>query len=104
MGLVYLDMLENFAVSQIPPGLLFQQDGTPPPYHVNVTVFCNRTFLGNWIGRGCSIAWPPRSLDLTLLKFFACGFTKSAVHNQSYNYGRERVEGTYHSSNSSNNS
>ncbi|GFY02742.1 hypothetical protein TNCV_3506221 [Trichonephila clavipes] len=26
MGHVYLDMLENFAVPQIPPGFLFQQD------------------------------------------------------------------------------
>ncbi|KAJ4436634.1 hypothetical protein ANN_16765 [Periplaneta americana] len=35
-GVTYLDMLENFAIPQFPPGLTFQQDGTPPHFHRNV--------------------------------------------------------------------
>ncbi|GFQ86607.1 DUF4817 domain-containing protein [Trichonephila clavata] len=50
-GHVYLDMLENFAVPQIPPGFLFQQDDTPPHYHGDVTAFLNKTFQGSKIGR-----------------------------------------------------
>ncbi|GFR12520.1 DUF4817 domain-containing protein [Trichonephila clavata] len=49
-GHVYLDMLENFAVPQIPPGFLFQQDGVPLHYHGDVTAFFNRTFQGSKIG------------------------------------------------------
>jgi hypothetical protein len=38
-GHSYLNMLENFAVPQIPPGFIFQQDGTPPHFHRDVTTF-----------------------------------------------------------------
>ncbi|GFS53995.1 hypothetical protein TNCV_3762081 [Trichonephila clavipes] len=51
-GHVYLDMLENFAVLQVPPGFLFQKDGAVPHYHGDVTAFLNRTFQESWIGRG----------------------------------------------------
>jgi hypothetical protein len=36
IGHKYLDMLENFAVPQIPPGSIFQQDGAPPHFHRDV--------------------------------------------------------------------
>jgi hypothetical protein len=44
-GHSYLDMLENFAVPQIPPGFIFQQDGAPPHFHRDVTTFLVETFL-----------------------------------------------------------
>ena len=45
-GHSYLDMLENFAVPQIPPGFIFQQDGAPPHFHRDVTTFLDETFPG----------------------------------------------------------
>jgi hypothetical protein len=43
-GHSYLDMLENFAVPQIPPGFIFQQDDAPPHFHRDVTT-CIKIFL-----------------------------------------------------------
>jgi hypothetical protein len=43
-GHSYLDMLENFAVPQIPSGFIFQQDGAPPHFHRDVTT-CIKIFL-----------------------------------------------------------
>jgi hypothetical protein len=36
----------------------------------------NETFPGRWLGRGGSILWLPRSLDLTPLDFFFWGYVK----------------------------
>ena len=35
-GNVYLDMLQNYAIPQIPQGNVFQQDGTPPHFALHV--------------------------------------------------------------------
>jgi hypothetical protein len=43
-GHSYLDMLENFAIPQIPSGFIFQQDDTPPHFHRDVTM-CIKFFL-----------------------------------------------------------
>jgi hypothetical protein len=43
-GHSYFDMLENFAVPQIPPGFIVQQDGAPPHFHRDVTT-CIKIFL-----------------------------------------------------------
>jgi hypothetical protein len=74
-----LDMLENFAVPQIPPGFIFQQDCAPPHFHRDVTTFLNEAFRGRWVERGGPTAWPPRSPDLTPVDFFAWGFIKDVV-------------------------
>jgi hypothetical protein len=81
-GHSYLDMLENFAVPQIPPGFIFQQDSAPPHFHRDVTTFLDETFPGRWVGRGGPTAWPPRSPDLTPLDFFAGGFIKDIVYRR----------------------
>jgi len=78
-GHSYLDMLENFAVPQIPPGFIFQQDGAPPHFHRDVTTFLDETFPPRWVGRGGPTAWPPRSPDLTPLDFFAWEFINPSV-------------------------
>jgi hypothetical protein len=36
-------------------------------------------FVVAWIGRGGTIAWPPRSPDLTPLDFSVCGYVKDKV-------------------------
>jgi hypothetical protein len=73
-------MLEHFAVPQIPPGFIFQQDGAPPHFHRDVTTFLDETLPGRCVGRGGPTAWPPRSPDLTPLDFIAWGFIEDVVY------------------------
>ena len=78
----YLDMLELYVVPQLPAGTIYQQDGAPPHYALEVRKFLNDNFPGQWIGRGSeTIAWPPRSPDLTPLDFFLWGFVKDQVYS-----------------------
>jgi hypothetical protein len=82
-GITYLDMLEQFALPQLSnlqPGIVFQQDGAPPHWNLNVRAFLDTTFPGRWIGRGGPIAWPPRSPDVTPLDFFMWGYVKNIVY------------------------
>lgn len=79
-GNVYLDMLQNYAIPQIPQGYVFQQDGAPPHYALHVTDHLNECFPQRWIGRGGPTAWPPRSPDLTPLDFFFWGYIKDIVY------------------------
>ncbi|KAJ4430952.1 hypothetical protein ANN_19545 [Periplaneta americana] len=44
-GNVYLDMLQNYAIPQIPQEYVFQQDGAPPHYALHVTDHLNECFL-----------------------------------------------------------
>jgi hypothetical protein len=53
-----------------------------PHFHRNVTTFLDETFLGRWVGRRGSTAWPPRSPDLTPLDFFAWGLIKDVVYRR----------------------
>ncbi|GFW71111.1 hypothetical protein TNCV_91541 [Trichonephila clavipes] len=64
------DMLENFAVPQIPLDFLFQQDSTPPHYHGDIPTFLSRLFQGGCIVRESPIAWLLRSSNLTPLDIF----------------------------------
>lgn len=82
-GAIYLDMLEQFAVPQITdlqPNVMFQQDGAPPHWSLDVRTFLNDTFPQRWIGRGGPIPWPPRSPDITPLDFFLWGYVKDRVY------------------------
>jgi hypothetical protein len=81
-GHSYLDMFENFAVPQIPPSFIFQQDGATPHFHRDVTTFLDEAFPGRLVRRGGPTAWPPRSLDLTPLGFFAWGLIKDIVYSR----------------------
>lgn len=65
---------------QMPPNVIFQQDGAPLHFHRDVTTFLNNTFPERWIGRGGPTAWPPRSPDLTPLDFSAWGVIKDIVY------------------------
>ncbi|GBM47010.1 hypothetical protein AVEN_152789-1 [Araneus ventricosus] len=62
---IYLDMLQLYAVSQFPEGVIFQQDGAPPHYGNIVREFLDTTFPQRWIGRCAVMAWQPRSPDIT---------------------------------------
>ncbi|KAJ4430987.1 hypothetical protein ANN_19580, partial [Periplaneta americana] len=70
----YLDMLQLYAVPQLPDGAIFQQDGAPPHFANMVRTFLDEQFPARWIGRGSPyITWPARSPDLTPPDFFPVG-------------------------------
>ena len=79
-GTTYLDMLENYAIPQLPNEFFFQQDGAPPHYANEVRNYLNNQFPNKWIGRSGPIEWPPRSPDLTPLDFFLWGYVKSRIY------------------------
>ena len=60
--------------------IIFQADGAPPHFSVEVRQFINDTF-NMWIGRGGTIAWPPRSPDLTPLDYYVWGYLKQQVYS-----------------------
>ena len=75
-------MLEQFLypeVADLQPNIIFQQDGAPPYWGLDVRRSLNATFQDRWIGRGGPIRWPPRSPDLTPLDFFLWGYVKDRV-------------------------
>ncbi|KAJ4437089.1 hypothetical protein ANN_17224 [Periplaneta americana] len=86
-GNSYLDMLQLWLpqLEQDIEGLIFQQDGAPPHYHLDVRNELNKRLPRRWIGRAgredleC-LHWPLRSPDLTPCDFFLWGFIKQQVH------------------------
>lgn len=60
-------------------GIIFQQDGAPPHFSLDVRRWLNATYT-TWIGRGGVVAWPARSPDLSPMDFFVWGYMKSLVY------------------------
>ena len=60
--------------------MYFQHDGAPPHYTRDVRDYLNESFPNRWLGRGGSVAWPPRSPDITLLDYYLRGHIKTLVH------------------------
>jgi len=58
--------------------MIFQHDGAPPHFSVEVRKYLDETFPV-WIGRGGTVPWPVRSPDLTPLNFFVWGFYQTRV-------------------------
>jgi hypothetical protein len=54
---------------------IFQQEGAFPQFQREAIFYPNYTVVA-WIGRGGSIAWPPRSPDLTSLDFSVWGYVE----------------------------
>ena len=59
--------------------MIFQLDGAPPHWGLQICAFLNDKFLEHWIGRGGSAAWPPRSPGINPLDFFLWGYVKTEV-------------------------
>jgi hypothetical protein len=67
---VDLDMPELYALPQLPPQTVLQQDGARPHFCHHFRNHLDKEMAGRWIGIGGPITWPPRSPDLTPLDFF----------------------------------
>ena len=79
----FLDMLTNVVYPQLrtwQPNMIFQLDGAPAHWGLNVRAFLNAEFTNRWIGRDGPTPWPPRSPDITPLDFFLWGFVKTRVY------------------------
>ena len=76
-------MLRNFVYPRLrtwQPNMIFQLDGAPAHWVLNVRAFLNAEFTNRWIGRAGPTPWPPRSPDITPLDFFLWGFVKTQVY------------------------
>jgi hypothetical protein len=67
-------MLQEFFIPEIRKlhsirSIIFQQDGAPAHFAVDVRQYLDYHFPNRWIGKGDPIRWIPRSPDLTLLIF-----------------------------------
>ena len=74
---IYLDVLTEYLSPKLEQSQLqgiFQQEGAPPHWGIEVCQFLNKTFSDRWIGRDGPIPWPPRSPDITPLNFFLWGY------------------------------
>ena len=60
--------------------IVFQQDGAPPHFSIDVRLYLDNHLPGRWIGRGGSIRWVSRSPDLTQLDFFLWEHIKNNVY------------------------
>ena len=81
----YLEMLKSYFFpilqkKRLTKQIIFQQDGAPPHYSLEVRNWLNEKFPGKWTGRRGPIEWAPRSPDLTPLDFFLWGYLKQKVY------------------------
>lgn len=85
----YLEMLQTWLFPKFEEqgnfdNLIFQQDGAPPHWSLQVREFLNDFFPHRWIGRSSADdlvlhPWPPRSPDMTPCDFFLWGYIKDTV-------------------------
>lgn len=71
--------------------MILQLDGAPAHFALLVRNHLNANY-SSWIGRGGTIAWPPRSPDLTPLDFFLWGNLKRRVYVNVPNTREELAE------------
>ncbi|KAJ4439097.1 hypothetical protein ANN_15054 [Periplaneta americana] len=91
----YLDMLQLYAVPQLPDGAIFQQDGAPPHFANMVRTFLDEQFPARWIGRGSPyITWPARSPDLTPPDF-SCGDLQERIYAAVNNVTPQMLHNTW---------
>ena len=84
-----LALLQNWLMELLFEGervdSIFQQDGAPPHWSLNVRQNLNATPHSKWIRCGGNddcvlLHWPPRSPDLTPCDFFLWGYVKGLVY------------------------
>ena len=60
--------------------MIFQQDGAPAHYALQVRHWLDNCMPERWIGRRGPYDWPARSPDLTPCDFFLWGYLKDTVY------------------------
>ena len=60
--------------------MIFQQDGAPLHFSIEVRHYLDNRFPKRWIGRGGAIRWAPPSSGLTPLDFYLWKYMKSTVY------------------------
>lgn len=85
-GATYLHFLQNDLpriLEDVAPeqrqNIIYQQDGAPPHYTLEVRAWLDANYPG-WIGRGGDVAWPARSPDLNPMDFYVWGYLKDHVY------------------------
>ena len=76
---IYLNLLAEYVsprLEQYQPQVIFQKDGAPPHWGLEICQFLNETCLDRWIGRDGLIPWLLRSPDITRLNFFLWGYVQ----------------------------
>ncbi len=86
-GANYLKMLKLFFYPElqrmrITRQIIFQQDGAPAHYAVDVRRWLDQNLTQRWIGRRGMIEWAPRSPDLTPCDFFLWEYLKQKVYSK----------------------
>ena len=81
----YLSVLQNLLIWEVRKlhkvrSIIFQQDGAPAHFSIDVRQYLDNHFPNRWIERGGPIRWAPHSLDLTPLDFFLWGHVKSNIY------------------------
>lgn len=71
------NMLENIRIR----GMLFQHDGAPPHFSIQVREHLDNEYPNRWIGRGGPHEWPPRSPDCNPCDYFLWGHLKNEVYS-----------------------
>lgn len=87
-GTSYLDMLNLWLFPQLnndSDNFVFQQDGAPPHWKLDVREYLNHELPHRWIGRvgaddQALFPWPPRSPDLSPCDFYLWGYLKDRVY------------------------
>lgn len=77
--------------------IIFQQDGAPAHWSLSVRELLHAEFP-EWIGRGGTISWPPRSCDITPCDFSMWGIVKDDVFSEpseDLNHLQERIENAF---------
>ena len=93
----FLRMLQESILPQVrhrDHAVVFQLDGAPAHWGLDVRASLNTEFPGQWIGRDGPTPWPPRSPDVTPLDFFFWGYIKTLVyshHIHNVNHLKERI-------------
>ncbi|GBL79820.1 hypothetical protein AVEN_28894-1 [Araneus ventricosus] len=72
--------LMNISHKDLQPNIIFQQDGAPRHWSLEVRKVLGEKFPRRWIGSGGPIRWPPRSPDMDALDFFLWGYVKNIVY------------------------
>jgi hypothetical protein len=75
-GMLHVAVAVNAPATSRQANVVFQHVGVAPHIHSELTTFLTWQLPEEWIDRGGSTSWPPRSPSLTSLNFFPWNLVK----------------------------